>query len=244
MAPPVFKTGATRLRRVGWVRFPHAPATRVVALRAVADPFRMRLATHATLAVTLAGALAAARPAWAQRPDSARTRPDTLRVTPRADSARRGAPARPVDPVAFRVLPPISPRRAFLYSALVPGLGQTRLRRPNAGALFAFVELAAITMARKTWYDVEEARAFAPDSIVLEYVQSNGALTPQIAPNRYATRLRARRTHREDWIALIVFNHLVAGADAFVAAQLWDLPAEVSLRSDGTGGAVVASLRW
>ena len=32
----------------------------------------------------------------------------------------------------------------------------------------------------------------------------------------------------EDWIALLVFNHLVSGADAFVAAHLWDLPAQVS----------------
>ena len=108
--------------------------------------------------------------------------------------------------------------------------------------LFAFVELAAITMARKTNYDVAEAREFAGDSIVESYTPST--LAPNFAVNRYTTRLRARRTHREDWIALIVFNHLVAGADAFVAAQLWDLPAEVSVRPGAGGAIVVATVSW
>ena len=37
--------------------------------------------------------------------------------------------------------------------------------------------------------------------------------------------MSARKTHVEDWEAALVFNHLISAADAFVAAQLWDLPA-------------------
>ena len=45
-------------------------------------------------------------------------------------------------------------------------------------------------------------------------------------------------------MAALVFNHLFAGADAFVAAQLWDLPAQVSLRAAPRGLAVNASVSW
>jgi hypothetical protein len=149
-------------------------------------------------------------------------------------------------PSGFVVQPPISPRRAFLYSALLPGLGQTRLRRPNVGAFFAAIELGAITMARKTAYDVDEAEAFAADSIVeaFELNRQTGGITPAFAANRFTPRLRARRTHLEDWLALIVFNHLIAGAEAFVAAQLWDLPSQVSVHPVRGGAAVAASVAW
>ena len=59
------------------------------------------------------------------------------------------------------------------------------------------------------------------------------------ARNRYAPRVRSRRTQYEDWIAVLVFNHLFAGADAFVAAQLWDMPIRGSLRPVGARGVVV-----
>ena len=45
------------------------------------------------------------------------------------------------------------------------------------------------------------------------------------APTRYTQDLvRARALHVEDWVAVILFNHLFSGADAYVAANLWDLP--------------------
>jgi len=60
-------------------------------------------------------------------------------------------------------------------------------------------------------------------------------------------RVTARRQQYEDWAAAILFNHLISGADAFVAAQLWDLPGEVSLRvrpRHGGGMTVSASFPW
>ena len=56
--------------------------------------------------------------------------------------------------------------------------------------------------------------------------------------------MRARRVHYEDWLAAILFNHLFSGADAFVAAQLWDLPTQVSARPDAGGVTVAARLTF
>jgi hypothetical protein len=58
--------------------------------------------------------------------------------------------------------------------------------------------------------------------------------------------VRARSAHVEDWIALLVANHLFAGADAFVAAHLWDVPARLGLRvvPRAGGTTVSASFRW
>ena len=49
---------------------------------------------------------------------------------------------------------------------------------------------------------------------------------------RYTEELvRARALHVEDWVAVILFNHLISGADAYVAANLWDLPQHLSMRA-------------
>jgi hypothetical protein len=50
--------------------------------------------------------------------------------------------------------------------------------------------------------------------------------------------------HVEDWLAVIAFNHLFSGADAFVAAQLWDLPLKVSAIPSRRGALFVASLAF
>ena len=49
----------------------------------------------------------------------------------------------------------------------------------------------------------------------------------------------------EDWITLLIVNHFIAGADAYVAANLWDVPADVSV-APAPGGrmAVVARIKW
>ena len=188
------------------------------------------------------GALAS--PVAAQRPDTTRA-PDTLGVSDSLPEFQRlGAPA-----VGTR--PPVSARRAFLYSLLVPGLGQSRLDRPNGGALFAAVEMGAWLMAFKSRDDLRYAEQasrgtlvtrFATDSLGLPARDTVGRLIPaDTALNRYATRLRARRVHYEDWVAVIIFNHLFAGADAFVAAQLWDMPVRGSLRAVGPRAATLSA---
>jgi hypothetical protein len=71
-------------------------------------------------------------------------------------------------------------------------------------------------------------------------VQRSGILS-----SRYDDDLiRTRRLHVEDWLAVVAFNHLFAGADAFVSAQLWDLPIRLSAAPTANGPLFVATLRF
>ncbi len=146
------------------------------------------------------------------------------------------------------VRPPVSARRAFLYSLLLPGSGQVRLERPNAAALFVGVELGALAMARKSAGDLRYARLRARRPVIGRFVRdpATGQFVPaDTVTNRFTPELiRARRTHLEDWYAVLAFNHLFAAADAFVAAQLWDLPAQVALRASPGRSTLVVSWRW
>ena len=152
--------------------------------------------------------------------------------------------------------PPISPKRAFFESTLVPGLGQSQLGR-STGLLFVTVEAIALTMYAKSRHDLAQARAFSRDSTPLTYLMDpatglvqrdsvTGALrvaTWSSTPYTDAL-LNARKVHVEDWVATLIFNHLLAGVDAFVAAHLWDLPAQVELRAIPRGLAVRAAFSW
>ena len=178
--------------------------------------------------------------AHAQQRDSART-------------AARRPPARVVQPDTAK--PPISPKRAFLYSLLLPGYGQSALDRPIAGSLFFGAEVTWIALATKSAFDLRYARAHEKDSLIVAYATNPDGTVKldtlgrptgtSYAPNRYATeRVAARRKHLEDYYALIIANHLLAGAEAFVAAQLWDVPEHVSIKALPFGPALVASFRW
>ena len=177
--------------------------------------------------VALLAALAAPS-AFAQRPDSTRVVPaDT---TP-ADSIK----------------PPLTPKRAFFYSFLAPGSAQSILGRHKAAAGFLLVEAISLIMIRESAADVHEARRIANDTLVVSYVDEFGnPATPVItAPPQFTTNyVHAREAHVEDWIALLVANHLLAGADAFVAANLWDVRAHLGLRVAPGSAALTASVGW
>jgi len=169
------------------------------------------------------------------------------------DSTRAGARRRTAVPDTVK--PPISPKRAFFYSLLVPGYGQSVLERPIAGSLFFAAEVTWIALATKSAFDLQYARAHESDSLVVTYAfTDSGAVQKDslgrlvgatYAPNRYASdRVAARKKHLEDYYALIIANHLLAGAEAFVSAQLWDVPEHVSIRAFPFGPMLVASFRW
>ena len=179
----------------------------------------------------------------------------TSATAQQVDSARTGARAPNALTSPDTARPPISPKRAFLYSLVVPGLGQAVLDRPIAGVMFAAAEMAWIALATKSASDLRYARAHESDSLVVTYafdpngkvkVDSLGRLEgATYAPNRYGPeRVEARKTHLEDYYALIIATHLLAGAEAFVAAQLWDLPAHVSIKQLPFGPALAVSFRW
>jgi hypothetical protein len=184
----------------------------------------------------------------AQQRDSARAGIATPKKTP---------PPPPPQPAATDTpKPPMTPRRAFLSSLIIPGYAQTVFGRDHAAMLFAVIEIGSIGMARKSAMDLAEAKAFANDSIPATYqIDPNTGLakidpkTGLPIPDTYIAsrftpdRIKARRTHYEDWIAAIVFNHLFSGADAYVAANLWDFKANIGIVAAPRSAGVYASLR-
>jgi hypothetical protein len=189
-------------------------------------------------------------PAAAQVPavDTTPRRPDSVRVVrPLATPAQ-------VRPDSLR--PPLAPGRAFLTSLLVPGLGQSRLGRQLPGAIYAGVEMMSIVMLLKAQNDLRIARRSANTTIVNGYridpstgapvLDAQGRFTPlDTVQNRFDTeRVEARKTQVEDWLAVLAFNHLFAGADAFVASLLWDLPARVGAQQLRRGIGIGLSVRW
>jgi hypothetical protein len=161
---------------------------------------------------------------------------DSARIAPHAAAADTTGRTTP--------RPPLSPRRAFLYSLLLPGYGQSVLGRPGAGTIFVLTESIAIAMLRESRANLAEARALQRDSLVA--IGTDPATgQPIFQRNSYDQELiDVRRGHVEDWVAFIFANHLFAAADAYVAAHLWDLPAQVSVKQGSAGPIVVARLRW
>ena len=224
VASPVFKTGVTRPSRAGWVRFPHSPA----------------IARFLILSCAALVCSAALRDASAQRSDSTRAGVAQPARAASIDSARR---------------PNVSPRRAFLMSLVAPGSMQLKFKRPKAAAIFFVAEAATVGMSVKSWSDLSKAKDARADTVGIPLVDLDGNPVidpvtgqPQVQfvpknPN-LAGRIRARRAHLEDWIAAAVFNHLFAGADAYVAANLADFDANVQVSSGDRRMRVMARLAW
>lgn len=202
---------------------------------------RVRSARRAVVGVA-AFVLCAATTAFAQKPDTVRaTKPDSVgfKATVTDTVKPPQGTKRVLKPF---ILPPITARRAFLYSALIPGWGQAALDRKYAGATFFFIEAMSWALLRRSADDERIAKAFVGDSVPQTYaidpttglVQHDATGNPVVstwAQTRYTPDLvRARALHVEDWVAVILFNHLFSGADAFVAANLWDLPQHLGMR--------------
>lgn len=162
------------------------------------------------LALLIAALLVATAPLAAQ--DSARVRIDTGAGTP-------------------EVRAPLSPRRAFVYSLVLPGYGQSILGRGRTGTLLLAFESAALVMIRESAASLREARRNLADSVIVSYVDAAGepAVIWQRTPFSSAL-VRSRQEQLEDWIAVLAGNHLFSAIDAYVAAHLWDVPLEVELR--------------
>lgn len=127
----------------------------------------------------------------------------------------RPDPADTIPVPAFRFDPPVSPLGAFGRSALIPGWGQSVLGRRGQGAFFIFMEGLTLTMTVKSMRQLRYQERIGVD----------------------ADSLANKRAEYEDWLVLVVFNHLLAGAEAFVAAHLWDFPTDLAVRQL-PGGAV------
>ncbi len=163
-------------------------------------------------------------------------------VTP--DTTPKRPPRRLPNSIPDSLLrPPITPKAAFLHSLVLPGWGQSVLRRNTAATVFSAAEVGAIYMVAKSQGDLKRARALATLDSVTVGDPSLGDAVTRVPPVTQAL-INARRLHVEDWLAILIFNHLISGADAYVAANLWDLPARVSIRETPAGHALGLQFRW
>jgi hypothetical protein len=173
----------------------------------------------------------------------------------RADSTRVGVASRAPQPTDTLNRLRVSPGRAFLTSLLVPGLGQSRLKRPKAALFFVAIEAGAVGMSVKSWNDLSKAKAARSDTVGTPVVDNlgkpvidsvTGVQKVTYAPRNpnLVGRIKARRTHLEDWLATVVFNHLIAGADAYVAANLSDFDTNVRAGYSEGSVRVAARVAW
>jgi hypothetical protein len=106
-------------------------------------------------------------------------------------------------------------------------------------------EAVSIVMVRMSAADLREARRNLADSITVSFVDAAGNPSVQRVRSPWNSDLvRARRAHVEDWIAVWAANHLFSALDAFVAAHLWDLPAELAVSATPSSTALALKLHW
>jgi hypothetical protein len=108
----------------------------------------------------------------------------------------------------------IKPISAFLRSLIIPGWGQAVTHRWVTGAAFVVWEGTCIMMTHKAAGELDHIRAVGAD---------------------HAT---GKRQEKEDWVTLLVFNHLFSGAEAFVSAHLQDFPEDLHVRVSPRGFSV------
>jgi hypothetical protein len=122
------------------------------------------------------------------------------------------------DTASFRY---ISPMNALWRSLLVPGWGQARLNRKLSAGIFVAWEGVTLGMTLKTRSE-------------LDYLRRTGS-----------GRGDAKRQEHEDWLVLLVFNHLFAGLEAYVSAHLADFPGDLRFEAvpGGVGAAVSVPMR-
>jgi hypothetical protein len=192
--------------------------------------------------LTLLGVAAlTALPARAQRSEPVGARRDSAVTDTAARKPVRRIPSSIPDSL---LRPPITPKAAFLRSLALPGWGQTGLRRSTAALLFSVVEVGSLYMVGKSRADLRRARALSSlDSLVTGDPSRTGAATTRAAAIDQGL-INARRLQVEDWLAILFFNHLLSGADAYVAANLWDLPARVSIQHTPGGTGIGARVHW
>jgi hypothetical protein len=165
----------------------------------------------------------------AQRPDTARAV-----VAPPSDSG-----------IPEELKPPISARRAFLSSLLLPGYGQSVLGRTRSGAMMLAMEAISVAMIRESALGVREAKRNAADSNLVAFVDASGNVAVRYERGGFTRGLiKARKEQVEDWVAMLIGNHLFSATDALVAALLWDLPAEVSVGGGRNAARVGLKLKF
>ena len=140
--------------------------------------------------------------------------PDSSRVdsaAPAVPSTQHPAPATPDSTGPRR---PTTPMGAMFRSFLLPGWGQATYGRKVTGGVMMAFEGLSIGMLLKIKSDER-------------YIEETNS-----------TKLRDKRQQEQDWITLIVFDHLMSGLEAYVSAHLYDFPGDLEMQAlpDGRMG--------
>lgn len=122
-------------------------------------------------------------------------------------AAQSGAGIQPPQPPSDSIGHRPAPLSYFFRSLLIPGWGQASLDRKLTGGLFVAFEGLAWSMTLKSNSEIR----------FLDRTDSATALS--------------RRSERQDWVALIVFNHLFSALEAYVSAHLLDFPSDLHVRA-------------
>jgi hypothetical protein len=107
---------------------------------------------------------------------------------------------------------PTTPTGAMLRSFLLPGWGQAIYGRKVTAGFMIGIEGLALGMTMKV-------------SGELEHIRATGSASED-----------AKLQEREDWLAVLVFNHLMSGLEAYVSAHLYDFPGDIQMQALPHGG--------
>jgi hypothetical protein len=148
-------------------------------------------------------------------------------VVERPPAQQQPQPSDTIKVPQFRTEPPVSPLGAMWRSLLLPGWGQSVLGRRVTGAVFIFWEGLTLTMVVKSAHQLDYFRSIDDGS------------------DEMAEKITGKKQEIEDWAVLLVFNHLLAAAEAYVSGVLWDFPADLAVRALPSGDVMAGvSLYW
>jgi hypothetical protein len=112
----------------------------------------------------------------------------------------------------------IKPMSAFWRSLLIPGWGQAKLGRRLSGGVFVAVEGLSLGMVMNT-------------TLTLNYYESiNSGKAAQV------------KQQQQDWIVILVANHLLSAMEAYVSSHLWDFPGDLQVQALPHGASATLSL--
>ena len=112
----------------------------------------------------------------------------------------------------------VRPMGAFWRSFLIPGWGQAATGRNTTGAIFVAWEGVTVMMTLKAQQEANYLESIHADNVEL------------------------KRQEVQDWLVLWIFNHLFAGAEAYVSAHLRDFPTDLKVRAYPGGIGVTVPL--
>lgn len=140
----------------------------------------------------------------------------------------------------------ITPRGALLRSLMIPGWGHAVTGSYTRAGFYLTAQAGNVWMLAKTgghlaWagrveraVEAETEARLAGQGVPRDSIPARVRADPGVIQAR--NLVEARRSQREDWIALGLFFILIGGVDAFVSAHLQDFPEPLTVEPVGVPG--------